>query len=134
MGEIVDLAARGWLKARIVGDAHSPFRLGLGAQFFIPSDVRSNYTTDHTYRAMGRVLVAGDVGKFTYAGHVGVHVRGLDDQSIPEPPAMPGFRESMLTRVLCVAVVPLPWQAHGGGIGKEAAIATLLISSRTQQL
>lgn len=74
------------LDARLVGDARSPFRLGLGAQLFVPSGLRSDYLTDGTYRAMGRVLFAGDVGLFTYAGHLGVHVRPLDDSPAPGSP------------------------------------------------
>ena len=72
--------------ARLVGDATSPFRLGAGAQLFVPNGNRSDYDTDGTYRAMGRVLVAGDVGLLTYAGHVGVHVRPLDDSPVAGSP------------------------------------------------
>ena len=35
---------------------------------------------------MARILVAGDVGLFTYAGQVGVHVRPLDESPTPEAP------------------------------------------------
>jgi hypothetical protein len=68
----------------------------VGAQLFVPNGNRfytdvngnshANYDTDGTYRAMGRVLVAGDAGMFTYAGHVGVHVRPLDDSPAPGSP------------------------------------------------
>jgi hypothetical protein len=34
---------------------------------------------------MVRVLVAGDVGRFAYAGHLGVHIRPLDEPA-PESP------------------------------------------------
>jgi hypothetical protein len=88
--------ARIGLDARVLGRASSSFRLGLGAQLFVPNGNRSypdvnqnyhaNYDTDGTYRAMGRVLVAGDVGVFTYAGHAGVHVRPLDDSPTPGSP------------------------------------------------
>jgi len=74
------------LDARILGDARAPFRLGAGAQLLIPSGHRSDYDSDGTYRAMGRVLFAGDEGRFTYAGHLGVHVRPLDDSPTPESP------------------------------------------------
>ena len=52
------------------------------------SDVgeRSDYVTDATYRAMGRVLFAGSVGLVTYAGQVGIHVRPLDDTPAPGSP------------------------------------------------
>ena len=70
--------------ARLVGTARSPFRLGAGAQLFIPSPNTpdSEYLSDGTFRAMGRVLFAGDVGLMTYAGQVGVHVRPRDDSPI----------------------------------------------------
>jgi hypothetical protein len=71
---------------RLVGGARSAFRLGAGAQLFVPNGVRSEYDSDGTYRAMGRVLFAGDVGLFTYAGHLGVHGRPLDDSHVPESP------------------------------------------------
>lgn len=74
------------LDARILGNAQGPFRLGAGAQLFVPSGHRSDYDTDGTYRAMGRFLFAGDDRPFTYAGHVGVHARPLDDSPTPESP------------------------------------------------
>ena len=88
--------ARIGLDARVLGSATSSFRLGLGAQLFVSNGNRfyadvnqqyhASYDTDGTYRAMGRVLVAGDVGVFTYAGHAGVHVRPLDDSPTPGSP------------------------------------------------
>jgi OOP family OmpA-OmpF porin len=71
---------------RIAGGPDDAFRLGLGAQLFVPSGERASYVTDDTYRAMARVLFAGDVGWFTYAAHVGVHVRPLDDAPAPGSP------------------------------------------------
>ena len=71
--------ARIGFDARILGDARGAFRVGAGVQLFVPNGNRADYDTDGTYRAMGRVLVAGDVGAFTYAGQLGVHVRPLDD-------------------------------------------------------
>ena len=78
--------ARVGVDARFLGDASSRFRLGAGAQLFIPNGNRSDYVTDGSYRAMGRLLFAGDVGLFTYAAHVGVHVRPLDDAPAPGSP------------------------------------------------
>jgi hypothetical protein len=78
--------------ARLVGDEKSAFRLGTGVAVFVPSGEREHYQTDGSYRAMGRVLFAGDAGHannpglFTYAGHFGVHLRPLDDASTPESP------------------------------------------------
>jgi hypothetical protein len=70
----------------LLGQSGQPFRLGAGAQLLMPSGKRADYDTDGTFRAMLRALVAGDVGSFTYAGHVGVHVRPRDDASVPEAP------------------------------------------------
>jgi OOP family OmpA-OmpF porin len=74
--------------ARVLGEPKGPFRLGVGAQLFIPSanEDPSEYVTDGTLRAMGRILAAGDVGPFTYAGQVGVHIRQRDDTPTPGSP------------------------------------------------
>jgi hypothetical protein len=71
---------------RIVGGAHSRFRLGAGAQLLVPSGTRADYDTDNTFRGMIRVLFAGDVGRFTYAGQLGVHIRPLGDSATPGSP------------------------------------------------
>jgi hypothetical protein len=89
--------ARVGLDARLLGDPGGPLRLGAGAQLFVPNGPRTTfntdgsysgcaYGTDGTYRAMIRALVAGDVGRFSYAGQLGVHVRPLDDASTPGSP------------------------------------------------
>jgi hypothetical protein len=78
--------ARFGFDARLVGTERSAFRFGVGAQLFVPSGEREDYVTDGTYRAMGRALFAGDSGLFTYAGHVGVHVRPRDDAPTPGGP------------------------------------------------
>jgi len=73
------------LTYRIAGDAAAPFRLGAKAQLIFPSGDRSDYLTDGTYRGTATVLAAGESGRFSYAGHAGVHVRQLDP-GIPENP------------------------------------------------
>jgi hypothetical protein len=78
--------ARIGLDARLLGGPTSAFRLGAGAQLLVPNGNRDDYDSDGTFRAMGRVLVAGDLGLFTYAGHLGVHVRPLDDSPTPGSP------------------------------------------------
>jgi hypothetical protein len=80
--------ARLGLDARILGGPRSPFRLGASAQLYVtsPNETRAEYETDGTVRAMGRLLFAGNVGMFGYAGHVGVHVRPLDDAPTPGSP------------------------------------------------
>jgi hypothetical protein len=74
------------LDARLVGDAAGAFRLGAGAALFVPSGDRADYDTDGTYRAMVRVLAAGNRRAFRYAGQLGVHVRPLDESPAPESP------------------------------------------------
>lgn len=78
--------ARIGFEGRLLGDAASPFRLGVDAQLFVPNGERADYVTDGSYRAMARVLFAGDLGLFTYAGQLGVHVRPLDDSPTPGSP------------------------------------------------
>jgi hypothetical protein len=72
--------------ARVLGDFDSRFRLGVGAQLIFPTGKRFDYDSDGTYRAMGRVLVAGDVGAFTYAGQLGAHIRPLNESPAPDSP------------------------------------------------
>lgn len=83
--------------ARVVGDHASSFRLGLGAQVWIPGgapgSLRDNYLSDGppsesfgAYGAMTRALFAGDIGAFTYAGHLGLNLRSLDDAPTPGSP------------------------------------------------
>jgi hypothetical protein len=85
--------ARVGVDGRLFGDPGSPLRLGASAQLFVPSNtrcgdqsLRCEYDTDGTPRAALRVLAAGDVGWLTYAGHLGVHVRPLDDAPVPGSP------------------------------------------------
>jgi len=79
--------------ARLFGGPTSAFRLGAGAQLLVPSGshcpdgtLRCDYDTDGTVRGMLRALVAGDVGLFTYAGQLGLHIRPLDDAPAPGSP------------------------------------------------
>ena len=74
------------IDARLIGEWDGPFRLGLGAQLWIPSGETAQYLSDGTYRGMVRVLLAGDAGLLTYAGHVGVHIRPRDDGGVPGAP------------------------------------------------
>jgi hypothetical protein len=72
--------------ARLCGEATSAFRLGAGAQLYIPNGNRTDYDTDSLARAMLRVLFAGDVDWFTYAAQIGAQIRPLDDSPIPGSP------------------------------------------------
>jgi len=71
---------------RIFGGPDRGFRLGAGAQLFAPNGDRADYDTDQTFRAMLRVLFAGDARHFAYAGHLGVHVCPLDEAPTPWSP------------------------------------------------
>jgi hypothetical protein len=71
---------------RLLGNADSPFRLGLGAQLFFPTGKRDDYDSDGTYRAMARALFAGDIAAFSYAGELGVHIRPLNESATPDSP------------------------------------------------
>ena len=74
------------LDVRLLGGPNGAFRLGASAQLYVPIDTQASYDTDGTYRAMLRALVAGDVGGWSYAGQLGVHIRPLDDPSTPGSP------------------------------------------------
>jgi hypothetical protein len=72
--------------ARLLGDSTGPFRLGVGAHLWIPSGLAEDYVSDGTYRGILRLLFAGDLGWFTYAGNAGVHIRPRDDGGVPGAP------------------------------------------------
>jgi hypothetical protein len=74
------------IDTRLLGEATDPFRLGLAGQLWIKSGLEEEYVTDGTYRGMVRLLFAGDVGWFAYAGHLGVHIRPRDDGGVPGAP------------------------------------------------
>jgi hypothetical protein len=71
---------------RFVGGPGGSFRLGVGAQLYLPSTARADYDTDGTFRGMIRALTAGDVRGFAYAAQLGIHIRPLDDSPAPESP------------------------------------------------
>jgi hypothetical protein len=91
---VVDLASRPdtvsdprvGVDVRLVGGPKSRFRFGAGAQLLVPNGNRADFITDGTFRGMVRALFAGDVGRFAWAGHVGVHIRVLDDSPAPGSP------------------------------------------------
>jgi hypothetical protein len=72
--------------ARILGHPGGGFRLGASAQLIIPNGRRADFDTDDTFRSMLRALLAGDLGRYSYAGQLGVHIRPLDDSAIPGSP------------------------------------------------
>ena len=75
--------ARLGVAARLYGQPDGPLRLGASAELVFPNGARGDYVTDDTFRAMLRALIAGDSGRLSYAGQLGVHIRPLDDAPIP---------------------------------------------------
>jgi hypothetical protein len=71
---------------RLLGEPGSLFRLGVGAQLIIPSGNRADYVTDGRYGGMFRLLPAGDIGPFSYAGQFGVHIRPAEGLVLPGSP------------------------------------------------
>ena len=63
---------------RLLGRAGGPVRLALGAAIFAPSGSRSAYTSDGKVRVEPRLLVAGDAGRFAWAGRIGFEYRALE--------------------------------------------------------
>jgi hypothetical protein len=78
--------ARVGFDVRLLGRPGSSLRFGVGAQLIIPSGDRADYVTDGTYRGMFRLLAAGDVGRFAYAGQLGLHLRPVDESPAPGGP------------------------------------------------
>jgi len=78
--------ARVGFDMRLLGQPESSFRVGVGAQLIVPSGTRPDYVTDGTSRGMVRFLAAGDVGRFSYAGQLGLHIRPVDDSPAPGSP------------------------------------------------
>jgi hypothetical protein len=74
------------VEGRLFGAPGGRFRLGLSAELIAPNGERTAYDTDGTFRAMLRALTAGDLGRLRYAGQLGVHIRPLDEASIPGSP------------------------------------------------
>ncbi|HVV50198.1 MAG TPA: hypothetical protein VHO06_11100 [Polyangia bacterium] len=74
------------VEGRLYGAPGGPLRLGLSAELIAPNGERSDYDTDKTFRGMIRALVAGDLGRYRYAGQLGVHIRPLDEASVPGSP------------------------------------------------
>lgn len=71
---------------RLFGMPGESFRVGVSSQLFIPNGDTADYDSDGTLRAMLRVLVAGDLGAYSYAAQLGVHVRPRDDSPTPGGP------------------------------------------------
>jgi len=71
---------------RLVGRTGGRFRLGAGAQLYVPTDHKSDYASDGTFRGALRLLAAGDARWLTWAAQLGVHIRPRDDADVPDGP------------------------------------------------
>lgn len=60
---------------RLLGKYGEAFTLAGGVQLWIPTGSTSQYVSDGYARIKPRMMVAGDIGMFTYAGSVGVNIR-----------------------------------------------------------
>ena len=101
------------VEARLLGEPKGAFRLGASASLIAPSGERADYLTDATYRGLARVLVAGDLGRLSYAGHAGVHLRPLDDGGVPGSPRGP----ELLFGLAAGTVIPI--DTHALKLGAE---------------
>jgi hypothetical protein len=72
------------LDARLYSRAR--FRIAAGAQLYVPFGNRADWDTDGTFRGAIRIFAAGDFRFITWAAQLGVHIRPLDDTSIPDGP------------------------------------------------
>ncbi len=63
------------IDARLVGKYGDPFTLALGAQVYMPTGSKADYTSDGTLRFAPHLLAAGDVGILAYAARMGFHYR-----------------------------------------------------------
>jgi hypothetical protein len=77
---------RAGFDVRFFGAPAGSLRLGAGAQLIMPSGERSDYVTDGTYRGALRFHAAGDVRNFAYSGQIGLHIRPLNESSLPAGP------------------------------------------------
>ena len=109
---------------RLIGDPHGPFRVGLSAQFFYPTGRPQDYDTDGNFHTMFRALLAGNVGRIRYAGHVGVHFRWYDDPSTLGSP----IGSELLFGIAGGPTLPLPTKRWDLIVGPEVFGATALRS------
>ena len=64
---------------RLFGVYGDPFTIALGAQLFVPTGKREDYTGDGKVRVTPRLQFAGDVGAFAYAARIGLVYRALNE-------------------------------------------------------
>lgn len=116
---------RAGIDVLVLGRPGDPLRIGAGAQLSAPNDSRASYTTDGTFRGAVRALIAGDVGRFTYAGHFGAQIRPLDGAVTPATPR----GNELLFGLAGGARVPLAWRHWTAVVGAEIYGATAFRST-----
>jgi outer membrane protein OmpA-like peptidoglycan-associated protein len=65
---------------RLAGEYDDPITLAAGALFFVPTGSRDAFTSDGAARANLRVMLAGLIRPFVYAGSLSVALRARDDE------------------------------------------------------
>lgn len=65
--------------ARVFGTYRDPATIALGLALFAPTGSREAFTGDGAVRFVPRAAIAGDVGKFTYAGGLDLVIRTQSD-------------------------------------------------------
>ena len=70
---------RAAVDVRLLGAYGDAATLAVGAQVWFPTGDRDLYTTDGQVRFQPRVMVAGDIGMFAYAGRAGFSYRARDE-------------------------------------------------------
>ena len=63
---------------RLFGTFGAPFTLAAGASLWVPTGDPKSYSGDPSVRVAPRILVAGELGMFVYAGSAGVMYRDTD--------------------------------------------------------
>jgi hypothetical protein len=63
---------------RVLGGAHDLWRLGVGAQLFVPTGGTRQFTSDGAVRFWPRLMAAGEHGRLTWAARLGLHLRPSD--------------------------------------------------------
>lgn len=64
---------------RVIGEHAGPFTLAVGVRGWLPTGLRSQFTSDGSARVAPQVLAAGAVGPFVWAARVAVVYRSRDD-------------------------------------------------------
>jgi OOP family OmpA-OmpF porin len=72
--------------ARLVGRRHDAFTLAAGVRAWAPTGLRSQFTSDGTFRVSPQILASGDLGSiFTWAARLAVVFRARDDAYAGSP-------------------------------------------------